>query len=92
MVPLADDRFLYSTVMVVGQCHSTYFCGRFVSRFSLARQSLRFQAFPIKVKFLLRFFVVGQSLFCFVCSKGLPGFAFGARRYSSFKNKFFGHL
>ena len=76
---LAEDRVLCSTLMVIEQCHSAYQCGSLADRFGLAGQSLCFQAFPIEVKFLLRFFVVGQSLFCFVCSKGLTGFALGLR-------------
>lgn len=70
----------------------TYFLGKPAGRFSLSRQPLCFQAFPIFVKRLLRFFVIAHSLFCLDRSKRLVRFALGGRRFSSFNGVIFPHF
>jgi hypothetical protein len=59
---------------------------------SLSGQPLCFQAFPIFVERLLRFFVIGQSLFRLDLSKRLSCFALRGRRFAPCNGFVFGHF
>jgi hypothetical protein len=59
---------------------------------SLSGQPLCFQALPIFVERLLRFFVIGQSLFRLDLSKRLSCFALRRRRFAPCNGFVFGHF